>query len=196
MRKTLRTSILAMLIIFSIVYGAQSSQAEDKSQTPEAAPQNNAGPALDDTLKFVKEKINALKGFKYSGDATMVIESTSFDVGSDYMVTIKQKRVDMDSSNSSWFMESSKNWITMQAVCDLKSLYSAKVTDSNLVLFFDDNCKVFTFSKDGDPGNPEHRPIVRIDTGDADLARRLEKAFKHAAPLLEKLPKRQSGELF
>jgi hypothetical protein len=165
-------------------------------QTLELTPQESNGPSLDETLKFITDKINSLKGYAYfrKGGYTQRIESTSIEISNDYIVTLKQKRVEP----GSWFSGHDQ---MDHYECDLKSIQNASISDvtgpSVVHIYFNGQCKSYGHYMSDYPKNPPYyTQVLELDTGNPDLAKKLVKAFNHAAPLLQNLPKKRSNELF
>lgn len=187
----MRTRITLKAIIIVFLFSITPVHALD------LAPQEE-GPSLEETLKWIKNKIDSLHGFTHwnTGGSIGHVEYTSFDIDNDYIVTIKQK---VDRGDSAF----GRNIDMVHFVCDMKELSGANTFGgTTLDINFSKKCKIFdgktTYT--GEYGYPANPPSIRsgdtIDTGDPEIASKLAKAFNHAAKLFEKMPKKRSNELF
>lgn len=187
---------IILLIVMVFICYARPSQlvlAAELGQELKLAPQD-AGPSLRETLNWIKKTFGSLHGFEHwnHGGATRQVVVSSFDVNDDYIMTIKQKIVGEYSTGN--------DYVTINhAVCDMKEMTHSNIpsTPTSVYVFFNKNCIIFDNNADTYPRQPPFKNgLVEFDTGDSDVAVKLNKAFNHAAELFKKMPKRKSNDLF
>ena len=197
-RKTIVSFILmAAFIGATQLRTASADQLGDKLQL---APQSE-GPSLEETLKWIKQKVDSLHGFNHwnTGGGVRKVDYTSFDIDSNYIMTIKQK--------IAGFHRTGDPYISMKHfVCDMKGLSGVETYGRTTVdLSFHKPCKIYDGEGDGTGEHcefcyPKEPPFLNrghdFDTGDPEMAEKLAKAFNHAAKLFEKMPKKRSDDLF
>lgn len=186
-------NLISTLFFISALIAASPAHALD------LAPLQDEGPSLEDTLKFIKEKINSLKGFIPPSDDIFkrTVEFTNIEIAPDYTVTIKQKL-----GSGQKYGDAMDHYI-----CDLKTLTSGKSAyseNATLVLHFDSNCKILSGDIHADahvehryPRNPPfYNGMASIYAPDPEFVLRVSKAFNHLAEFMKKMSKKRSNELF
>ena len=180
--KLYRILLLVFLLVGMIQFRAHAAELGDKLQL---APQSE-GPSLEETSKWIKQKIDSLRGFDYwnTGGCTKQVEYTSFDIDKNYIMTIRQKQ---SNCPNGW------GGTEERFVCDMKELSQADKYTTRVSVYFNKQCKIYKYSGDDKPfyNNGHH-----FDAGDSETAEKLIKAFNHAAELFKKMPKKRSDELF
>lgn len=179
---------MRIVTVISTLFFVSTFIASPPALALDLAPQQDEGPSLEETLKFIKDKVYSLRGFIHwnTGGGNRTVEYTSFEVDSNYIATMKQKTVGPLAGIE-------------HDVCDLKEIHKNYDTshDSSITLYFGKNCiKYGGFLNEYPKSPPFLNGSMDFDTGDSDVKKQLVKAFNHLAELMQKMPKKRSNELF
>ena len=174
---------VAVMVCSGHIYPAFAAELGDKLQL---APQSE-GPSLDETLNWLKQKINSITG--NSGTYQNITTEFSYDKNKYYF-------------NQEY---TSSNRFRRNYICDMSSSLEASNDKSSIIISFPGyGCKQSRGIVCGNVsegswcyGNDVSTVgAIVLFHDDNELADKIVKAFNHAAKLIKAMPKKRSDDLF